>query len=124
VADNELPSEVGRLIDEFVASVDHIEVLMQFHATPHQPATVESLVAGGHVDRVGVIRVLRDLESAAVVRESDGTYRYAPSTRDAHAVDALFEMYRTRPVTLIRAVYARPTASQLFGDALRQRKAD
>jgi hypothetical protein len=107
---SEFPAAVKRIIDAYVASMDHVNVLLQLHEAPGRAMTVEDLVAEAHVDRIGVIRVLADFESAAVVRESDGVYRYTPAAADVAAISELSEMYRRRPVTLIRAVYARPVS--------------
>lgn len=51
------------------------------------------------------------------------TYHFAPgSTELADAVKALAVAYNTRPVTLVKAIYARPSAIQSFADAFRLRK--
>jgi hypothetical protein len=124
VADNDLPPEVLRLIDTFAPSMDHVELLLKLHESVGAHLSVDDLVALGHIDRAAVIRILRDLEAAHVVLESDGAYRYAPSPGDADAVRSLMDMYNSRPVTLVRAIYARPTPVKSFADAFRLRRSE
>lgn len=119
--DEPLPDQVTRLIDTFVASMDHVEVLLQLRDRAGHVITLEELVASGHVDRATVVRVVADFEAAGVVRRTNGGCEYAPSPQDARAIDRLWDMYATRPVTLIRAVYGRSGPVRLFADALRPR---
>jgi hypothetical protein len=113
VADSDVPSEVLRVIDAFAGSMDHVEVLLAVHAARTHVFTADEIVAAGHADRVAVGRALGDLETAGIVRGMPDGYRYTASSRDERAIERLWEMYRTRPVTLIRAVYARSAPSQL-----------
>ncbi|MGH9884368.1 MAG: MarR family transcriptional regulator [bacterium] len=122
VTDGAVPAEVQRLVDTFVASMDHVDVLLHLHAAPSRPVTVKDLVVAGHVDPTGVVRALRDFVAAGVVADAGGVFHYSPSARDANAVAALLEMYRTRPVTLIRAVYARPTFDKSYAEVFRTRR--
>lgn len=124
MADNDLPAEVNRLIDMFVASMDHVELLVRLHAAPSDTFTVDDLASASHIDRATVVRICRDFQSADVVRESGDAYRYAPSSREHDAIAELVKMYDTRPVSLVRAVYARPTPIKSFADAFRLRRSD
>ncbi|HEY9228005.1 MAG TPA: hypothetical protein VIP11_15215 [Gemmatimonadaceae bacterium] len=119
--DERLPDEVTRLIDTFVASMDHVEVLLQLRGKTGGVISLEGIMAGGHVDRATTVRVLADFEVAGVVRRTSGGYEYTPSPQDSRAIDRLWDMYATRPVTLIRAVYGRSGPARLFTDALRPR---
>lgn len=124
MADNDLPPEVLRLLDTFVPSMDHVELLLKLHESAGAPMTVDELVARGHIDRAAVLRILRDFEAARVVHETDGAYRYTPSPKDQEAVRSLMDMYNSRPVTLVRAIYARPTPVKSFADAFRIRRSE
>jgi hypothetical protein len=70
--------------------------------------------------------------ASLLLGDGPDAYRYAPADDAARrAVDALAEMYQTKPVTLIRAIYSRPatptkpaTAVQSFADAFRLRRED
>jgi hypothetical protein len=118
--DYTLPAEVRRLIDETLESMDHVELL--FRIARRGEATAEWLGNDAHVDRSQVARVLHDLEHAKLIVGNAGTYRVTPNPRDRAAVDAFAETYNARPVTLIRAVYARPSPLRSFADAFRLRR--
>jgi hypothetical protein len=124
MADKDLPSEVHRLIAEVISSMDHVEVLRRLQARPEEPMTLDAIAADTHLDRGLLVRVLHDLQSVHLISESDGVYRYVANTRDADGVRQLIEMYNTRPVTLVRAVYARLSPVKTFADAFRIRRED
>ena len=69
---------------------------------------------------------LTDLEHAGLLGCEDGTpprYAYAPRTPELRAgVEALAVAYNERPVTLVRAIYERPSPIQSFADAFRLRQ--
>jgi hypothetical protein len=74
----------------------------------------------------GAGRALAHLLAVGLVERDAASgvgYRYAPATPALHrAVGMLLQMYNQRPVTLVRALYARPsTAVQSFADAFRLR---
>jgi len=122
LTDSDIPAEVKRLIQDALSSMDHVEVLFRLHRD--QVATPEHIAADAHIDAAIVMRVLRDLADAGIVVETDGQYRVTDAARDRSAVEALVEMYNTRPVTLIRAVYARVSPVKTFADAFRIRRND
>ena len=124
MAEEPLPDEVRQLLNRHLSSMDHVTVLLAMRSAPkavHQASAMMPLV---HVSEPVATVVLADLaESSLVVREGDG-YRYAPNREHAEAVDRLADMYNTRPVTLVRAIYDRPvSAAKTFADAFRIRKA-
>ena len=125
-----LPQDVRDLLTRHLATMEHVEVLLalagdeartwhsgDIAAVTHTPAPsvtarLEELVAGGF--------------ASPVASAGKNGYRYSPRTTEMrNAVSALEEMYRTKPVTLIKAIYDRPaSAVQSFADAFRFRKAD
>ena len=125
-----LPQDVRDLLTRHLATMEHVEVLLtlardearswnagEVAAVTHTPVTsvavrLEELVAGGFA-------------TPAPTGGSDA-YRYAPGTAEMRsAVSSLEEMYRTKPVTLIKAIYERPaSAVQSFADAFRLRKSE
>lgn len=120
--DHALPSEVQRLIIEALASMDHVEVL--FRISRGGEATAEWLAQDAHIAPAQVATVLRDLEQARLIVNEEGTYRVTRNARDRAAIDEFATAYNARPVTLIRAVYARPSALRSFADAFRLRRED
>jgi hypothetical protein len=122
VEENALPSEVQRLIDDALASMDHVEVL--FRVCRYGPVTAEWLARDAHIERAVVDRVLRNLEHARLVIADGAAFSVTSNPRGRAAVEQFAEMYNSRPVTLIRAVYARPSAARSFADAFRIRRDD
>jgi len=102
-------------------------VLLLLARAPEQWRTAEQIRTELRIDEQGVAaRTFNELAAAGLI-EADGStpprYRYAPATaRDKAAVELLALAYNERPVTLVRAIYARPTPAQSFADAFRLRK--
>ena len=80
------------------------------------------LAHDAHIDRAQVASVLRDLANAKLIVAHDGLYRLTTNPRDRAAIEQFAETYNARPVTLIRAVYARPSPLRSFADAFRLRR--
>lgn len=120
MGESSLPPEVHRLINEALASMDHVEVLFQI--AREGEVTSDWLVQHVHIEPAKLRTVLRDLEEAALIRLDGSSYRVTTNTRDRSAVEAFVIAYNTRPVTLIKAVYARPSAIRSFADAFRVRR--
>ena len=104
--------------------MDHVELLRLFAAAPDTAFTSEMLSGALRADPRVVREALHDLVSVKLVAETDGRYTYAAATNDRTAVDALINAYNTRPVTLVRAIYARPKPIKAFADAFRIRRSD
>lgn len=126
MARSELPPPVQQLVWRSLSSIDHVAVLLAVRAA----VTSDGLAAGEVAARASVSddvarAVLSDLVKAELLQEQMGRYRYAPEADLRSAVDQLEEMYNTRPVTLVRAIYDRPPASiRRFADAFRVRRED
>jgi hypothetical protein len=121
----ELPDVVRALISHHTPSMDHVAILLDLRSAPtmtHAPADVALRT---RLDRDVADRVLRELAASRIVSSQGDRYQYAPDPGIRAAVDGLAEMYHTKPVTLVRAIYDRPTrAAQSFADAFRLRKGD
>jgi transcription initiation factor IIE alpha subunit len=116
--DGSLPAEVVRLIKDNLESMDHVEVL--FRIARQGEVNAEWLAEDAHIERAQVTRVLRDLEKDKLITSHEGQYRVAAG--EQAAIEQFAETHNTRPVTLIRAVYARPTPLRSFADAFRIRR--
>lgn len=117
-----LPTEVMRLINDSLPSVDHVEIL--FRISRQGEATADWLARDSHIETATLTRVLQDLQSAKLIVGDGGTYRVTQNPRDRAAVEEFATTYNARPVTLIRAVYARPSPLRSFADAFRLRRED
>ncbi len=129
-----LPAVVLALIGGPVASMAHAEALLFLRRVAPEARTTAAVASAAQLATLDAARrCLAELADAALVAGAGpDAYRYAPADDAArHAVDALAEMYETKPVTLIRAIYSRPappprpsSAVQSFADAFRLRRED
>ena len=118
-----LPAALRSLILHHMPTMDHVAVLVAFRASPQLAQPVGTMVSQTRLAATVVEPVLRDLISSGLIRQEGDTYRYAPPEELKDALDELADMYRTRPVTLVRALYDRPArAVTSFADAFRVRK--
>jgi DNA-binding MarR family transcriptional regulator len=127
VADSALPAEVRQLIARHLATMEQVDVLLLLARSPEQWRSEEEIRTALRIDETGVsARTFDELRAAGLI-ESDGSqparYHYAATNeRDKAAVALLALAYNAQPVTLVRAIYARPTPAQSFADAFRLRK--
>ena len=118
-----LPAALRSLILHHMPSMDHIAVLLAMRADPALPHTPADVARHTRLERDVVERALRDLATSQLVQRTGDTFRYAPANEMLPTIDELAVMYRTKPVTLVRALYDRPArAVQSFADAFRLRK--
>ena len=127
MVDSRLPDEVRALVQNHLASMPHLEALLQLSASPDESLPVEAVAGAIGVAPDAAVKVLRDLHvSSLVAEEGVGTsvrYRFAPGNEGLRrAAESLSDMYSRFPVQVIRAVYERPpTAVQQLADAFRLR---
>lgn len=102
-----LPPNVLRLVERSLASMDHVELLLRLRAEPEAVLSASELarIVPGSRDRAN--ECLADLERAGLAERVDHDYRYTADHDERRVVDELADTYRTRPVTLIRAIYGR-----------------
>ena len=113
--DNAVPDEVRRLIACGVASMDHVDLLFHLGA---QGATLADLARTTRFN-IRLLEVLAsDLEKADLVTCRGGEVLLTASPRDRKAITELLAVYNSRPVTLVRALYARELFSRTLTDAL------
>ena len=125
-----VPQEVRDLLARHLATMEHVEVLLTLAGDEGRDWKAGEIATVSHTSVASVTARLEELVAggfASRVRSTDGdAYRYSPRTPEMRrAVSSLEEMYRTKPVTLIKAIYERPaSAVQSFADAFRFRKVD
>lgn len=121
-----LPSAVAKLVAEQIVSVLQLEILLLLHRAG--VAWTPAEIAGElRVEQNGIERWLDDLVRRGLAMGSGGSspaYQFNPRA-DVAAVDALAEAYRERRVSVISAIFAKPSdAVRSFADAFRIRKGD
>lgn len=124
-----LPEDVRRFLHATIRTVDELELLRLLGEQPARDWTAEELGAALQIAPPAAAGHLADLLSRGLVARTAGggppAWRYGPATPDLQVGMAnLLLAYRERPVTMIKAVYARPSDDPLrsFADAFRLRK--
>ncbi|HEU4563828.1 MAG TPA: hypothetical protein VFS05_04225 [Gemmatimonadaceae bacterium] len=118
-----LPKEVRELIALHLATMEHVEILLLLARDAARAWTAPAAAAelrGSIASTTAKLEALAAAGLAARDKQAEGTlYRYVPSTAALRsAVSSLADVYRLRPVTLVRAIYDRPPpAVKSFADA-------
>jgi hypothetical protein len=108
---SELSEPLRWFVERYIPTVDHVAILL---AAREQPTTVHSplaLAQHGRLDRSTADQVVTSLLASQLLARAGEGVQYAPSADVRSMVDELALVYRTMPVTLIRAIYARVTRS-------------
>ena len=127
MADSRLPDEVRVLVQNHLASMPHLEALLQLSGSPDESLPVEAVAGAIGVAPDAAAKVLRDLHASSLITEEGAgdrvRYRFAPGDESLRrAAESLSDMYSRFPVQVIRAVYERPpSAVQQLADAFRLR---
>lgn len=125
MSNRDLSEALNQLLNRHMTSMDHVALLLALKADPERSYAPAELVQSSRLTPVVVDRVLEDLVTSRLAQREAGTFRYAPAPDVQPAVEELAQMYRTKPVTLVRAIYDRPArAAQSFADAFRLRKTE
>ena len=121
----ELPAGVGALLRGPVSSMAHVEAVLLLRGVEPEARPLAEVAAAAQIATLAAARrCLEELAAAGLVAAAGDGFRYAATGADTRAaVDALAQMYNEKPVTLVRAVYARPAGPvQAFADAFRLRR--
>jgi hypothetical protein len=101
--DNEISDRVRRILATGISSMDHVDVL--FHLSRGdltRSELAESTRFGKPVIDVLVARLI----SAGLVVQQGDVLAMTRVLEDRRCVDELLAVYNSRPVTLVRAIYA------------------
>jgi hypothetical protein len=125
VSTQQLSDALRQLVSQHVPSMDHAALLVILRDQSEQAHDVAELASSVRLDRSVVEQVLRDLVSSRLIRREGDAVRYDPPPAVSAPLEELVEMYHTKPVTLVRAIYDRPArAAQSFADAFRIRNSE
>lgn len=122
---SDIPQDVKRFIAAEIKSLEQLEVLLLISALPDRDWTVDGVFQVVQTNR-DVVRQRLDefVARQLVVRNPDGSYRYAPRDEAAaQQVATLSQLYKLRRHNLIELIYA-PRADELhhFSNAFRFKK--
>jgi predicted transcriptional regulator len=118
------PDAVLSFVDRHIESIEHLEVLLVLAAQEKSFSAAE-IFQKIQSSQASVDQRLESLVKAGLLaRESDGKFRFAPKDNETRQlVKELAGAYKTRPVRIIEAIYARKTdAVRSFADAFKFRK--
>ncbi|MEP6991854.1 MAG: hypothetical protein ABJA80_13060 [bacterium] len=124
MADIDLSESVRLLLHQHLPTMDHVALLLAFRSDP-ECRDVSTLVSTARLQSNVAAGVLADLTAAHLLQRSGADYVYAPDAATSTVIDELAELYNSKPVTLVRAIYDRPaSAARSFADAFRIRKTE
>ena len=116
-----LPAVVQQLIWNQLRTIDHVAVLLAVRAAGTADATSVSSQAMVTPPVAG--EILEELTLRGLLTQHGPEYRFEPDDSLDDAVAQLADMYNTKPVTLVRAIYDRPAHDiQQFSDAFKLRR--
>jgi hypothetical protein len=121
----QLTRELRDLIERHLGSLDEIEVLVCAFRQRGQAQTPAEFAAAAGKPVSGVTEHLEQLVARGFLLRHEQEGKFSYPQRDSavdEAVEQLVRMYEQRPVTLIKALYDRPSTAVLsFADAFRLR---
>jgi DNA-binding MarR family transcriptional regulator len=122
------PADVVRFLDTFVESIDQLEILRVLGEDPARGRPVSALAAEVQATRVATAAHAAALRGRGLIAtegpEGDPVCRFAPASPELDALTRrVLALYRERPVSMIKYVYARAADPlRAFADAFRLRK--
>jgi hypothetical protein len=127
MASSELPESLLRFIASNIPTYQSAEVLLFLAARRERRWKPDEIVAAIQpfvITAPAVRDYLALFQNRGLVEESDGTYRYHPSSPGLETeMEILARAYRERPVTLIHTIYRiAENRIQSFADSFKFRK--
>jgi DNA-binding IclR family transcriptional regulator len=106
-----------------ISSVWALELLLLMKKTPRIWSVVE-LVAQLRGSDAAISEALQRLQSAGLVTDEEGGFRYAPSSPDSEALaNELDALYRLKPVSVVSAIAKAPNIKlQILSDAFKLKR--
>jgi DNA-binding MarR family transcriptional regulator len=125
-----LLEEVKRFLEANIESVDQLEILRLLGEDPHKEWQAEELAREAQTTPAAIAMHLAALHTRGLLgtrtQEIHLFCRYGPATPElAEKVERLLQVYRERPVTMIKLVYARSKDMlKTFAEAFRLKRED
>ncbi len=123
-----LGPEVRRIIAANLATMDHVELLLLLYKATPASLSLDDMVRATKRPAQLIINAVADLSSGGLISKAAGpagidSFQYDPRSESLRsAVAEVVDVYNTRPVTLIRAIYDRPPEPVMsFAEAFRVR---
>ena len=119
-----LPGELRAFLEKYQLSMDHVAVLLVLRAEPGLAHTAESVATRALVTVAAAAGKMEEIARSGLVTRNGAAFQFAQENGNGTAIDQLADLYNTRPVTLVRAIYDRPSAARSFADAFRIRRTE
>jgi DNA-binding MarR family transcriptional regulator len=123
-----LPDEIRQFMEANVDSLDQLEILRVLGESPERACTTAELARAAQCPPGAAIAHVNALQARGLVscttNGNELVAQYGPRTPELEKLlRQLLQLYRERPVTMIKLAYARARgALQDFADAFRIRK--
>lgn len=123
-----IPDEIRTFLDRYIESIDQLEILRILGEDPAREWPAAALAAQVQCEPAAVAAHAAALRArgllASETRGAEVVWRHAPQGPEAERlVGLLLQMYKQRPVSMIKLVYARAKDPvRAFADAFRLRK--
>jgi DNA-binding MarR family transcriptional regulator len=122
-----IPEEVLRFIETNVDSIEQLEILRLLGEQPERQWSAVNIAAESQIQVSAIGAELAALESRGLLKTMpiEGNLHCAYDVRTPEievSLKQLLQLYKERPVTLIKIVYARTDRLKAFADAFRVRK--
>lgn len=117
--------QLQEFIDSHLGSVDHLRALLLLYSHPETEWDPAVLATKLYLRLEVAKAVLAELKAKglSVAKGEPPRYHYEPRSPELSAmVEALAQMDRERPVTLLNMIYAHPKDIQAVADAFKLRK--
>lgn len=121
MSSNGISPGIQRLIWNQLRTIDHVAILLAVRTL--DCADVHRIAEFTTVNPTLVAEILEELCGRHLISKAESEYRFEPDASLREDVAQLAEMYNTKPVTLVRAIYDRPAhVIQQFADAFKLRR--
>jgi len=127
VSDDGLPIDILRFIAKYIRSIAHLEILLFLFENRERSWPVEELSRAMRTNDPMAARQLAEL--ASIIEEDKnhwGSFKFTTGSSQAfEIVQRLSELYRSRRMAVINAIYPQSNASiRSFADAFKLKKDD
>ena len=121
------PHDIKTFLDGNIESIDQLEILRLLGENPERSWDVDSLASEVQTDPATVAAHLTAMSGRGLItveiRGTEVLGRYGPAPALAELVARLLQLYKERPVTMIKMVYDRAKDPlRNFAEAFRIRK--
>ena len=118
-----IPEKVRDFILQHIDSITQLEALLLLRANPDERWTLGSTTKRLYTSERDVELVLSRLTTDGLLRNSEGVYRYDPSSPEMRAlIEQLADIYARHLIPVTNLIHAKERRIREFADAFRFRR--